>query len=227
MNYLKTYCKLVRKAEERNWKRKKVSFCIEQHHVFPVSIYGKNKRIVSMTPREHYIAHWLLYKIFAKRYGIRNDKTFKMGSAFAMMCVNTKWQGREYTSRQYETVRSCLSKIRTGKSREDLKGKKYFGANEESIKNGIEKMRKAKTGMKIDYPKNRKSLPCSEIRAKGLSESRKRTKFKFINMSDEEFSIWMSKFNLCIKNGTRNANITRALVWRNIPVETYYGNKLQ
>lgn len=226
MNYLKTYCKLIRKAENRNWKRKYVTFCVELHHVFPISLYGKNNRIVALTPREHYIAHWLLYKICLSRYGIKNNKTFKMGSAFAMMCVNTKFHGRNYTSRQYETVRSCLSTIRTGKHREDLKGKKYFGASEESIRNGIEKMRKKKIGMKLNYPKNRKSSPCSESRAKNVSASRKKTKFKFIDMSENEFNSWIAKQNLYRKNGTINANVTRVLNWRNIPIEIYYGNKI-
>jgi hypothetical protein len=227
MNYLKIYCKLVRKAETRNWKRKDVSFPIELHHIFPISMYGKNNRIVALTPREHYIAHMLLYKICLSRYGIKNNKTFKMGSAFAMMCINSKVQGRAYTARQYETARNCLSRIRTGKSRDDLKGKKYFGASEESIQIAIEKMRKKKTGMKINYPKNRKSLPCSESRAKNVSEARKKTKFKFIDMSEEEFNVWMSKQNLYRKNGTRNANVTRVLMWRNIPLEIYYGNKIR
>lgn len=224
MNYLKCYCKLIRSAESRNWKRKDIQFYIEDHHVFPVSIYGKNDRIVGLTPREHFLAHWLLYKICIKRYGIRNNKTFSMGSAFAMMCVNNDLQERKYTSRQYEIVRNCLSIIRTGKSRDDLKGKKYFGASEDSIRNGIEKMIKKKTGMKIKYPKNRKSTPCSIEKSKKISETRKNTKLKFISMSEEEFNNWISNQNLYRKDGARNSNVTRVLTWRNIPLEIYYEN---
>lgn len=224
MNYLKCYCNLIRTAEKRNWKRKTIQFYIEEHHVFPVSLYGKNNRIVGLTPREHFLAHWLLYKICIKRYGVRSNKTFSMGSAFAMMCVTNDLQERKYTSRQYEMVRNCLSTIRIGKSRDDLKGKKYFGASEDSIKNGIEKMRKKKTGMKIKYPKNRKSSPCSVEKSKKISETRKNTKFKFISMSDEEFSNWISNQNLYRKDGARNPNVTRVLMWRKISLENYYGN---
>ena len=66
MNYLKVYCKLIRNAESRNWKRKYIQFYIEEHHIFPVSIYGKNDRIVGLTPREQFLVHWLLYKICLK-----------------------------------------------------------------------------------------------------------------------------------------------------------------
>lgn len=224
MNYLKCYCNLIRTAEKRNWKRKTIQFYIEEHHVFPVSIYGKNNRIVGLTPREHFLAHWLLYKICIKRYGLRSNRTFSMGSAFAMMCVTNDLQERKYTSRQYEIVRNCLSTIRTGKSRDDLKGKKYFGASEDSIKNGIEKMRKKKTGMKIKYPKSRKSSPCSIEKSKKISETRKNTKFKFISMSEEEFKNWISNQNLYRKDGARNPNVTRVLMWRKISLENYYGN---
>jgi DNA integrity scanning protein DisA with diadenylate cyclase activity len=224
MNYLKSYCKLIRNAESRNWKRKCIEFYIEEHHIFPVSIYGKNNRTVLLTPREHFLAHWLLYKICLKRYGIRNNKTFSMGSAFAMMCVSNDLQERTYTSRQYEIVRKCLSKIRTGKKRNDMMGKKYFGASEDSIKNGIEKMKQKKIGMKIEYPKNRKSAPCSIEKSKKISETRKNTKLKFISMSEEEFSVWISNQNLYRKDGARNSNVTRVLMWRNLSLENYYGN---
>jgi len=223
MNYLKTYCKMIRTAEKRNWRRKNIDFYIEEHHVFPISIYGKNDRIVGLTPREHFLAHWLLYKICLKRYGIRNNRTFSMGSAFAMMCVTNDLQERNYTSRKYEIVRNCLSNIRTGKSRDDMKGKKYFGASEDTIKQGIEKMRKKKMGMKIEYPKNRKSSPCSSEKIKKISESRKNTRVKFTSMSEEEFNLWISKQKLYRKDGVRNSNVTRTLLWRNIPLEKYYG----
>jgi hypothetical protein len=139
------------------------------------------------------------------------------------MCVTNDLQERKYTSRQYEMVRNCLSTIRTGKCRDDMKGKKYFGASEDVIKEGIEKMRKKKTGMKIEYPKNRKSSPCSSKTIKKISETRKKTRVKFISMSEEEFDLWISKQNLYRKDGARNSNVTRALMWRNIPLEKYYG----
>jgi hypothetical protein len=224
MNYLKLYCNLVKSAENRNWKRPSNNLYLEGHHIFPISIYGKNDRIVYLTAREHFLSHWLLYKICLKRYGIRNKKTFNMGSAFAMMCISNNLQERECTSRQYEIARKCLSKIRTGKARIDMIGKRYFGADEETIQNAIEKTRQKKIGVKVNYPKNRKSSPCTKEKADKISDTRKKTKDKFINMSYEDFDLWISKQNLHRKDGARNSNVTRVLMWRNIPLEKYYGN---
>lgn len=77
MNYLKVYCNLIRKAENRTPSKGYT----EKHHIFPVSIYGKNNRIVVLTGREHYIAHVLLEKICINRYGKTHWKTIKMSFA--------------------------------------------------------------------------------------------------------------------------------------------------
>ena len=45
MNYLKTYCNLIRKAEQKGYTKKKAKeqgLYVEGHHTFPKSIYGKN-----------------------------------------------------------------------------------------------------------------------------------------------------------------------------------------
>ena len=74
MNYLKVYCNLIRKVENRTLPEG----YIEKHHIFPKSIFGKNDMIVVLTGREHYIAHILLQKICEKRYGLKHKNTQKM-----------------------------------------------------------------------------------------------------------------------------------------------------
>ena len=56
MNYLKVYCNLIRKVHQRQV----VEGYTEKHHIFPVSIFGKNNKVVLLTGREHYIAHALI-----------------------------------------------------------------------------------------------------------------------------------------------------------------------
>jgi len=103
MNYLKAYIKLVRKAQRRDIKPK---IC-EKHHVFPESIYGKNNYKVKLTPREHYIAHAILYKALTKRYGKMHWKTKKMGHAFWRMQFRGQHHKEKYTnSYLYEIARS-------------------------------------------------------------------------------------------------------------------------
>ena len=97
MNYLKVYCNLIRKAENRT----PPEGYTEKHHTFPVSIYGKNNRIVILTSKEHYIAHILLEKIFIKRNGLNHRKSKKMISAH----INMKGKNRYFNSRLYDCSR--------------------------------------------------------------------------------------------------------------------------
>jgi hypothetical protein len=107
MNYLKVYCNLIRKAENRT----PPEGYTEKHHTFPVSIFGKNKRIVVLTAREHYIAHALLEKICLERYGLEHWKTKKMIYAHIMMKVTSKCnQKRYYNSYLYECSKIRMSK---------------------------------------------------------------------------------------------------------------------
>jgi hypothetical protein len=97
MNYLKVYCNLIRKAENRT----PPGGYTEKHHIFPVSIYGKNNKIVILSGREHYIAHALLEKVCIQRYGLNHWKTYKMSSAHYLMNDGRRY----YNSYLYECAR--------------------------------------------------------------------------------------------------------------------------
>ena len=115
MNYLKAYCNLIRKAEKRGYTKKKAKeqgLYVEGHHTFPLSIFGKNKRIVHLTAREHYIAHCLLERIYLKRYGIKDLRTHKMIYAHVMMKGSNKLCQEDYfNSYLYEASRTRISQI--------------------------------------------------------------------------------------------------------------------
>jgi hypothetical protein len=81
MNYLKVYCNLIRKAENRT----PPEGYTEKHHTFPKSIFGNNNRVVVLTAREHYVAHALLEKICIQRYGLNHWKTKKMNNAHILI----------------------------------------------------------------------------------------------------------------------------------------------
>jgi hypothetical protein len=116
MNYLKVYCNLIRKGENRT----PPEGYIEKHHTFPKSIFGKNNRIVILTAREHYIAHALLERIYIKRYGLKNKNTIKMIYAHSIM----KTKGKYVNSYLYEGVRKRVSYANKGrKMSEDVKKK--------------------------------------------------------------------------------------------------------
>ena len=104
MNYLKIYCNLIRKAENRT----PPEGYTEKHHIFPKSIFGDNDRVVILSGREHYIAHALLEKAFIKRYGGNHKKTKKM--SFAFWCMNNQKSKNTYlNSYFYESSRMRVS----------------------------------------------------------------------------------------------------------------------
>lgn len=101
----------MRKAEDRGVP---VGY-VEKHHIFPVSIFGKNKRIVYLTAREHFIAHVLLWKLTTKRYGTDHKRTIKMRSAAVMMCIlRGKGQYRYCNSQTYKRLKEDYSKHTRG-----------------------------------------------------------------------------------------------------------------
>lgn len=114
MNYLKHYCNLMKKGE----KRTKVDGYNEKHHIFPISLYGKNDRIVILTAREHYIAHALLEKICEKRYGFLHKKTIQMRQAHIFMSGKRNKDKVYINSYLYEQA-----KIRLSEERKSLPGK--------------------------------------------------------------------------------------------------------
>lgn len=73
----------------------------ENHHIIPKSLGGSDlpDNIITLTAREHYIAHWLLWKSYDSK---------KMHNAFWLMCnMKSRNQQREYTinSKIYEKLK--------------------------------------------------------------------------------------------------------------------------
>ena len=124
-----------------------------------------------------------------------------------------------------EEIGAKISKAKKGVPRPDMYGKRYFGASEETIKLGTEKMAKKKTGMKIlNYPKI-ENPPCSEEKAQKISIVRQKTLLKYIAMSKKEFikwmRIWYIKGTLYTKFNKLGTNIVRAITARNETKEEY------
>lgn len=139
MNYLKIYCKFIRKAESRPV----LNGYVEEHHIFPKSIYGDNKRTVKLTAREHYIAHALLERIFIKRYGMKHIKSIKMIYAFSFMNKHTN-QNNYCNSYLYESSRIKYSIISSLFMKEyyknnipHFKGKKFDDQHKKNISNAL------------------------------------------------------------------------------------------
>ena len=158
MNYLRAYCNLIRKAENRV----PPEGYVEGHHVFPKSLYGENKRIVKLTAREHYIAHALLEKALIKRYGNKDIRSIKMTMAF--YCMNTTSKNRYYNSYLYESSR--IRSVNFMKGNQYRKGKKLSPEH-------IEKIIESNTGRKHSE-KTKDKIRNSHIGKKMSDESKKK-----------------------------------------------------
>ena len=160
MNYLKVYCNLIRKAQQRQV----VEGYTEKHHIFPISIFGKNDKIVVLTAKEHYVAHALLEKIYLKRCGINNSKTQKMIFAYCNMnAINEYHSGRYINSRLYEYTKKRRSIIMTGS------GNPFYGkTHSEEV---IAKIKKANTGRTVVITKEHAKKISEKKKGKPLSKN--------------------------------------------------------
>lgn len=107
----------------------------ETHHIYPKSIFGNNKEVVILSPKEHFIAHLLLYKAYKKEYGKHDKLTSKM--FWAIVCMSK--MRNEYTSerykipsRLYENLRKNLPPISEEKRAKHIKHNREFWSKKEN-----------------------------------------------------------------------------------------------
>jgi len=103
MNYKYLYKNLIKSRKNR---QKIDGEYYEKHHIIPKCIGGTNSpnNIVYLTGREHYVAHWLLYRIRPHSTGI--------SLAFWKMSIpNVKKVKRKYnvTSRAYQEAKKAMA----------------------------------------------------------------------------------------------------------------------
>ena len=106
MNYQKVYYQIIDRARVGN-RKKGYEIYYEIHHILPRCLGGSNKKenLVLLTGREHFLAHWLLIRIY-----LGNSK---LAFAFWGMC-NQKSIGQEDRhiagSRAYGEAKESYSK---------------------------------------------------------------------------------------------------------------------
>lgn len=114
MDYIKIYNDLILRGKNRIIDK---NTYVENHHIIPKSLGGSNCKdnIVSLTAREHFIAHKILCEIYPNSFEMYNAYKF-------MMNGKSKNQMRQYkySSKEYERVKIRLS---------ELQSQKYMGEN--------------------------------------------------------------------------------------------------
>lgn len=145
MDYLKRYFELIES------RKKMVRDCyLEKHHIIPRGIFGKGlmnesmldtvedeENLISLTGREHFVAHWLLHRAF--------PRTKNLAAAFHAMASIANRHHERYTpsSRTVEEARKAYGElIRQAVAMYSLDGElvKVFASTEEAaLEMGVEK----------------------------------------------------------------------------------------
>lgn len=159
--YAKWYIQLMRSAEDNN------KGYTEKHHIFPVSIFGRNKFIVRLTGRQHFVAHKILAKIYLYRLGKDSSEYFKMQKACTIMMAKTDVRKN---SRRFEFCRkmaaeASIGRLHTIQSREKMRLIRFANNHRKGTRRSEEtlaKLRKSLANVKIS----------SETRAKMVESLR-------------------------------------------------------
>jgi len=150
MNYQKIYDNLMSSRmdlkKSRHSLRKNGEY-FEGHHIIPKSKGGtgcstsglNNDNIVYLTAREHFLAHWLLWRIYRDR---------SSALAFHKMMSNNRNQNRINSSKGYEEARIAFSE--TKKGNQYGKGQKKI-ISEEQKKKISELMKGKRTGIENSF----------------------------------------------------------------------------
>jgi hypothetical protein len=87
MNYAENYYSFITYIKQLK-RKKNNGVYYEEHHIIPKSLGGDNHKsnLILLTPREHFLAHYLLYKATYKKplidafYAMCKDKKYNVWS---------------------------------------------------------------------------------------------------------------------------------------------------
>lgn len=118
MNYKAHYESIIKKAKNRDIPKGMYS---ENHHIVPRSEGGTDDKtnIVKLYPREHFLAHWLLY---------RDNPTVSRAFAFTMMCTSRNGIYKT-SSRTYQEGVEAAAKAHS----DNFKGRKAIFHEETNV----------------------------------------------------------------------------------------------
>ena len=109
MNYNKIYDSIIDRAKNRS-----LDTYTETHHIIPRCMGGSDDEtnLVKLTYREHFIAHWLLHRIYPNNRKIAFAFTAMTMGRFKRRLVDTQWTP---SSRQLEELKLARLSARRGK----------------------------------------------------------------------------------------------------------------
>jgi len=177
MNYLKIYIQLVKNAQSRKLLPKNTY--TENHHIFPISIFGNNDKIVELTGKEHFIAHLLLLKIYQRRFNKRLSKgEYYRNMLFAFRCMSNKLK---LNSRKYNLNIKIKSMGLSEETKEKIRKVNIGKRHSKETKEKMSKVRKGKKQTAEHIEKRFKNI----IGRKHSEETKEKMRKAKENISDE------------------------------------------
>jgi len=170
--YNKWYNQIIDRAKGRVLKPP-----FERHHIKPRSLGGTDDRenIAFITPREHFICHWLLIKMTT------GEDHYKMLNALRMMRAENPGQKRyqtKITSRVYESIKLEYARLQSDRIRGEknpMWGKTHTKEARQAIreKNTGKKLTEEQISRQVAAQTGRKRAPFSEEWRAKMSESKR------------------------------------------------------
>jgi hypothetical protein len=170
--YTKWYNQIIKRAQDRLLEPP-----YERHHIKPRSLNGTDDRenIAFITPREHFICHWLLTKMTT------GEDRYKMLNALRMMRAENPGQKRYHTkitARVYESLRLEYARLQSERIRGEnnpMWGKTHTEEARRAIseKNTGKKLTEEQIARQVAAQTGRKRAPFSEEWRARLSESKR------------------------------------------------------
>ena len=169
MNYQWHYNRLI---ETRKFKNRESGVYYEKHHILPRSMCGDDSEnnLVYLTAREHFLAHWLLWRIH------RNRQT---AFAFWNMCTrNSRQEKSSFSSISYQEAKESWINTSDFKGEKNpMFGRKHSEKTRQQL--SIKAKNRTSNGMKdrkhteesiIKMRENRKGTSISEDHKQRISE---------------------------------------------------------
>lgn len=177
MDYKKHYDLLISTRKDR---KKNDGEYYEKHHIMPKSMGGSDNpsNLIYLTAREHFIAHWLLWRIY------KNDK---MG--FAFYAITHMGQNQTIkSSRVYEESKLARRQFIIDNNKKYHKGKKLSQKQIDGIQERFKNLDRTKEHCN-NISKSLKDKPKTKEHKENLSKSLKNYDWSNYDIRNRKISI--------------------------------------
>lgn len=147
MNYKALYNKIIENAKDRN-TRKGGKAIVESHHIIPTACGGPNTKDnkVNLTPREHFICHVLLAKIYKD-----TEYYAKMCRAVVAMSQRGSTTSKSYSKIKEDHIQNLRNQVISDEQKQAISRANIGNKSRRGHKNSpehIDALRRSRIGVK-------------------------------------------------------------------------------